>query len=259
MVVLLALLLCGCAEKTEVEKMPASNVTLINVVYDNYQYGPDTKTGWGFGCVVQANETILFDTGGDGPTLLANMEAMGISPEEIEIVVLSHIHGDHTGGLDGFLGENSNVKVYVPASFPESFKESVRARGAEVVGVTGYTKISGGVYTTGELGTSIKEQSLLVETDKGITVITGCAHPGIAHIVEKAKESSGKDIYLVMGGFHLGGESDEEIGSILSGFRGLGVKRVAPCHCTGDRAIYLFGQEYGKDFIKSGTGKIIEA
>jgi len=230
----------------------------ITVVYDNRQYNPNTKAGWGFSCIVWGNKTVMFDTGGDSTTLLLNMKAMGISPQKIEVLALSHAHGDHTGGLAGFLEENNKVKVYFPSSFSRSFKAGIEAKGAEAIEVTGYTKITDGVYTTGELGTSTKEQSLLVETSRGVTVITGCAHPGIAHIVEKAGELTGKKIHLVMGGFHLSGASDDEVKKIISEFKGFGVKKVAPCHCTGSRAIRLFEEEYGNGFVKVGTGKIIK-
>ncbi len=84
-------------------KIKAKNVTLITI-YDNYQYNPKLKTGWGFSCLVKVNgKNILFDTGGNDSILLGNMEKMNIDPNQIDIVVLSHIHGDHTGGLTEFL------------------------------------------------------------------------------------------------------------------------------------------------------------
>jgi 7,8-dihydropterin-6-yl-methyl-4-(beta-D-ribofuranosyl)aminobenzene 5'-phosphate synthase len=76
-------------------------------------------------------------------------------------------------------------------------------------------------------------------------------------IVRKAKALSDDGVYLVLGGFHLGGKSRKEIEGILSEFRRLGVRKVAPCHCTGDQAIRMFRQEYGEDFIQAGVGKVI--
>jgi 7,8-dihydropterin-6-yl-methyl-4-(beta-D-ribofuranosyl)aminobenzene 5'-phosphate synthase len=118
-------------------------------------------------------------------------------------------------------------------------------------------EIGHGVYTTGELGTGIIEQSLAVKTDEGLVVVTGCAHPGIVEVVRKAKALSGDEIYLVLGGFHLGGKSRRAIEGILSEFRRLGVRKVAPCHCTGEQAIKMFRQEYGEDFIQAGVGKVV--
>jgi len=230
----------------------------ITVSYDNNPYRKRLTTAWGFSCVIRGTEkTILFDTGGDGSILLTNLEELGINPKEIDLVVLSHIHGDHVGGLSSFLEKNPQVVVYLPKSFPKGFKDGVKEYGAKVVEVQGPLKICQGVYSTGEQGTWIKEQSLIIHTEKGSIVITGCAHPGIVKIVDKAKDLLKGDVLLVMGGFHLGGESRGEIENIISGFRKLGVSYVGPCHCSGDTARQLFKEEYGENFIDVGVGRVI--
>lgn len=264
-VVILCILLFGCVEELDDRKKEAvwgedmnADAVLITL-YDNYQSNPELKTGWGFSCLVKVgNRNILFDTGNDSETLLYNMGKMGINPKEIDSIVLSHIHGDHTGGLDGILEENSDVNIFLPESFPENFKTSAKASGAAVTDISEAAKLFDKVYSTGELGTTIKEQSLIVETKKGLVVITGCAHPGVVNIVKKAKEFLGEEIYLVIGGFHLGGASDSELMSIIEDFRELGVKKAAPCHCSGNRTRELFRQEYGNNFIENGVGRIIE-
>lgn len=230
----------------------------ITVSYDNNPYKERLTTAWGFSCVIRGTEkTILFDTGGDGSILLTNMEELGINPKEIDLVVLSHIHGDHVGGLPSFLEKNPEVVVYLPKSFPKGFKNGVKEYGAKIVEVQGALKICEGVYSTGELGTWIKEQSLIIHTEKGLIVITGCAHPGIVKIVNKVKDLVKDDVLLVMGGFHLGGESKVEIENIVSSFRKLGVNYVGPCHCSGDAARQLFKKEYGENFINVGVGRAI--
>jgi len=230
----------------------------ITVSYDNNPYKERLTTAWGFSCVIRGTEkTILFDTGGDGSILLTNMEELGINPKEIDLVVLSHIHGDHVGGLPSFLEKNPEVVVYLPESFPRGFKDGVKEYRAKIVEVQGSLKICQGVYSTGELGTWIKEQSLLIHTEKGLIVITGCAHPGIVRIVDKAKDLVKGDVLLVMGGFHLGGESKGEIENIISSFRKLGVSYAGPCHCSGDAARQLFKEEYGKNFINIGVGRVV--
>jgi len=260
---MLAAASCEPHEEMKPEKeavlTPTEGQFSITTVYDNYQVNPALTTAWGFGCVIRtAQEGILFDTGGDSSILLGNMEKMGISPEDIDIVVISHIHGDHVGGLDGFLERNGKVEVYIPASFPDSLREKIKSRGAEYRDVTGCIKICDGVYTTGEMGSSIREQSLVLNTGEGLVVITGCAHPGIVSIVEKARRVlPDRSIYLVMGGFHLSGASDSQLKGIIEGFRGLGVQKVAPSHCSGDRCRELFRQEYGEDYVEGGAGNTI--
>jgi 7,8-dihydropterin-6-yl-methyl-4-(beta-D-ribofuranosyl)aminobenzene 5'-phosphate synthase len=226
----------------------------LTIVYDNNEYDPRLHTSWGFACLVERDDlTLLFDTGGDAPTLLSNMETLGLAPTEIDTVVLSHIHGDHVGGLGGILAVNEETTVYLPRSFPASFKEQAKAR-AHVVEVHEPAEMADGIYTTGELGAGIIEQSLVVKTDLGLVVITGCAHPGIVNIVAKAKEITGEEVYLVMGGFHLGGVSEAVIEGIVEDFRELGVQKAAPCHCSGDLARSIFEREYGEDFIRVGVG-----
>ncbi len=96
-------------------------------------------------------------------------------------------------------------------------------------------RIAPGVRSTGELRGPPKEQSLVLSTEKGLVVITGCAHPGIVRIVRRARDLEGDDLHLVMGGFHLGGASDEELRNIVESFREMGVEKVSPTHCSGDR------------------------
>lgn len=231
---------------------------LITVVYDNNAYDPRLQTAWGFGCVVQRGETtILFDTGGDGAILLSNMAALGLDPREIDVVVLSHIHGDHIGGLGDLLATGVRPTIYVPASFPASFKRQVRAI-TTLQEVDEPQEILPGIYTTGQMGNGIVEQALVIETTQGLVVITGCAHPGVANMVRRAGQIDENGVYLVLGGFHLGGASRSRIAGIITAFREMGVQKVAPCHCTGDQALTMFAAEYGDDFIRNGVGKILE-
>jgi len=227
----------------------------LTVVYDNNGYDARLRTAWGFACWVEyGDHTILFDTGGDAGTLLGNMEQLGLDPWRIEAVVLSHAHGDHTGGLAGLLASYHDFAVYVPRSFSSNFKQRVRAAGAELVEVGGPLEIMPGVYSTGELGDGIREQALVLESEKGLVVLTGCAHPGIVDILEHARAQRGGDIYLSLGGFHLGSASSSGIERIVSDFRRLGVQKVAPCHCSGDQARAMFAAEYGDDCLLAGVG-----
>ena len=229
----------------------------FTIVYDNNEYDPALKAAWGFACLVEIREaTLLFDTGGDGSTLLGNMDKLGFDPQVIDVVVLSHIHGDHTGGLGPLLGAGARPTVYVPAAFPASFKDDVRAR-TDLVEVTEPLEVLPGVYTTGEVGSGIVEQALAVETGDGLVVVTGCAHPGVVQMVRRAQEVTGGEVALVMGGFHLGGTSQGRIERIIADFRQLGVRRVAPCHCTGDLARQMFADAFGADCTLAGAGCVV--
>jgi len=235
----------------------SSTVIRLTSVFNNVLDQKGLKTGWGYACLIEGmGRTVLFDTGADGDILLDNMRRLGKDPADVDIVVISHIHHDHIGGLDAFLTENPTVTVYVPASFPPSVREELRWR-AELVEVAGPMQIAPALFTTGELGRSIREQALVLETMKGLIVVTGCAHPGIANFTRRAKELYGGPIYLVMGGFHLLSAGDGTIGKIIGELQSLGVETVAPSHCTGDGARALFREAWGTNFLDGGLGSSI--
>jgi 7,8-dihydropterin-6-yl-methyl-4-(beta-D-ribofuranosyl)aminobenzene 5'-phosphate synthase len=234
-------------------------VITLTVIYNNISFDNRLTTAWGFSCLVEGTEqTILFDTGGDARILLSNMGLMGIDPTSVNAVFLSHIHGDHTGGLEGVLRQNPHITVYVPESFPISFQQAVASYGAEAQAVGKPIRLFGSVYSSGEMGQSIKEQALIVQTSGGLVIITGCAHPGIVNIVGEVKARFKNDIHLVIGGFHLGGMTGLQIREIITAFKRLGVKKVAPSHCTGERAMVLFQQAWGEDFLEGGAGAVIK-
>jgi 7,8-dihydropterin-6-yl-methyl-4-(beta-D-ribofuranosyl)aminobenzene 5'-phosphate synthase len=231
----------------------------LTIVYDNNPYDYRLKSSWGFSCLIELEEkTVLFDTGGDGAILLYNMRVLNKDPKTIDVIVLSHIHRDHTGGLWSLLQERPTMKVYIPKSFPKEFEQRAKDYGAEVVRVDGSLKLDRGIYSTGEIDHGIKEQSLLINTRNGMILITGCAHPGIVNILEKAKTIARKDIYMLVGGWHLSSADEREIKRMIEALLRMGVKRVAPCHCTGDRAIAMFKREYRENFIKAGAGSVIK-
>ena len=252
-------------EQPEPLSKKSERMISITTIYDNYLFVPELKNDWGFSCLVQTgDQNILFDTGTDGKILLDNMEKLKIDPEIVDSIVISHDHYDHYGGLTDFLKQNSQVKevrfpkVYILSALLQT-KNIAENFGAVVLEIDNPTKITENIYTTGELGAGIKEQSLIVKSNKGLVIITGCSHPGIVNIVRKVKELFPKEeIYLVLGGFHLFQASDSELRDIINSFKELSVQKVAPCHCSGDRTRELFKQEYKHNFIENGVGKTIE-
>ena len=229
------------------------------MVFNNEPYKQELETSWGFACVIEGlSQTILFDTGGDGKILLANMQKLGIDPGTVELVPLSHFHGDHTNGLENFLEINPAVTVCMPQSFPDSFQQRVKGQGAVVKTVSSPELLFDCVYTTGEMGQAIIEQSLILDTPRGLVVVNGCSHPGIDRIAGKAKEVCNKEIYMVLGGFHLGQASEKRIQEIIRTLKDLGVKKVGATHCTGDKAMELFRRAWGDDYVDCGCGAVIE-
>jgi 7,8-dihydropterin-6-yl-methyl-4-(beta-D-ribofuranosyl)aminobenzene 5'-phosphate synthase len=256
---LLLLLGVCCTSEPGKAKTPLSSEggpsrASLTVVYDNNAFDPRLRTDWGFACWVQYGETVvLFDTGSHGTVLLNNMQTLGLDPQAIDIIVLSHIHEDHTGGVEAVLGTGVRPEVYVPLTFPTQYKNRLREQ-VTVHEVDGPEQLLPGIYSTGKLGLNIPEQGLVFSTCQGLVVITGCAHPGIAEMVRQAKEVGQEDVYLVLGGFHLGGASASSVRQICTTFRELGVQNVAPSHCTGEQAMGIFASEFGGNYLAAGAG-----
>lgn len=237
-----------------------SNEITITILYDNYPYKQGLKTDWGFSCIIHGTEkTILFDTGGKEEILFHNMNELNISPKDVDLVVISHLHGDHVAALYPFLEKNNKVSVYFPTFYPRS-KPVWRDNetGVKMVYQDEPVELCKDVFLSGQMGTTIKEQSLIIDTEKGVIVITGCAHPGVVDLVKRAKEVVKKDVYLVFGGFHLASKSEAALKEMIGQFKEMGVRKVGATHCSGDRAIEMFKIAYKEDFIPMGVGKVLQ-
>ncbi len=238
---------------------PQNDSITITILYDNYPFGEGLKTDWGFSCIIKGTEKdILFDAGTNGDILSHNFTQLGVNPKDVDLVVFSHIHGDHTQGVFWFLNENNKVSVYMPMSFPEDFSRGVEEAGGEAIRVDKRVEICKNVHLTGELTGPANEQALILDTSQGLVVITGCAHPGIVEMVKRAKEVIKKDVYLVFGGFHLVSKSEAEVKGIIRQFKELGVQKVGATHCSGDLAIGMFKKAYQENFIQMGVGRVIQ-
>lgn len=232
----------------------------LTVVYDNNQMHKNLQTDWGFSCLIETgNAKILFDTGDNGKILLDNMSKLGIDPKSIDIVFLSHYHHDHTGGLKEFLKLNSNVKVYYPQSFPQELIVTINNSGAMPIPVSDSMEILPDVFSLGEIDGTIPEQSLALRSPEGIVIITGCAHPGIINILQKAKNKFPEDLlYIALGGFHLHRLNEDEIAEVIKKMFDMEVLSVAPTHCSGSTARRIFRKIFDADYIDVGVGKVID-
>ena len=223
----------------------------ITIIYDNEiaENIKGLKAGWGFSCFIQTKEkNILFDTGWDGDILISNMKLLGINPQDIDLVVISHSHWDHCGGLARLLNLKPNLKIYIPCSFSKHLKEEIKKR-SDTYEVDKSVEICPKVYTTGEIeGSSltgkirmpIKEQSLIFSTAKGLVVITGRAHSGIKKILNSANKL-GK-VYALIGGFH-----DFEEYNLLKD-----ISLIVPTHCTANKKKIM--SLFPNNCLKGGVG-----
>jgi len=208
----------------------------ITIIYDNTAFIKDLQADWGFSALIEIKEKkILFDTGANGRILLSNIQKLKINPKEIEDIFISHLHWDHTGGLSSFLRLNNQVKLWIPSYFSEA--EDAR----EFIEVKKPATLYEGIYSTGELDGI--EQSLCVETEKGIVIIAGCSHPRMEDILQVASQF-GK-VYAIIGGLH--GTKPESLKEL---------DLICPTHCTQYKS--EIKSLYTEKYIEGGAGRVIE-
>lgn len=234
----------------------------IKVLFNSNGLNEEFSIGWGVSFLI--GEDVLFDAGEKGEGLLNNMTRMGVDVGLIKNIVISHDHWDHTGGLWDILRQRQDMRVFACPGFSAEFKQKVRLTGNHLIEQEGFAQISGNVYTTGEIfgeykGEDISEQALVVDTRKGLTVITGCAHPGIVVVMDRVREQfSGKLFYAVLGGFHLMNKHPRNMHAILNMFKDFGVQRAGPTHCSGVETEEVFKKKYGKNFITMKVGEVVD-
>lgn len=227
----------------------------ISIIYDKASPRQKLKSGFGFACLIEINgKKTLFDTGSRSDILLHNLKQLKVRPGQIKTVVISHKHWDHMGGLFGFLEKNGRCKVFLPSSFSEEFQKEIRSFGAKAEIPKQRSRIAGEVFSSGTFGGEIPEQAAVVTTEKGLVVIAGCAHPGIAAMVRGTASIFKKQIYAVLGGFHLVDEDDKKIIAVANELKKAGVQKAAPCHCSGTKAKKIFKKVFGRDYIEAGLG-----
>jgi 7,8-dihydropterin-6-yl-methyl-4-(beta-D-ribofuranosyl)aminobenzene 5'-phosphate synthase len=234
----------------------------LQIIFDKDRQDKELYTGWGVSFFL--DEKILFDTGENGAWLMRNMKMLGADIDKIEAVVISHDHWDHQGGLWELLKKRKGLTVYACPNFSAEFRNRVLRLKCSLKEAKNTTEISSNIFVTGEIageykGEYIAEQAIVAKTENGITVVTGCSHPGIVKIAEKVKSDFPNDrIYLVLGGFHLLDKDSRIIEVIVDRLRDMAVGKVGPTHCSGKVAERLFERKYKENFVSVRTGQNLE-
>jgi 7,8-dihydropterin-6-yl-methyl-4-(beta-D-ribofuranosyl)aminobenzene 5'-phosphate synthase len=232
----------------------------ITYLYDNTSAVDGVKPNWGFSSLIEADgRTILFDTGANADVLRQNLAALKVDLLEVDALVFSHQHDDHTAG-SAAIPPLPGISVYLPlhAKLPGTASAAVSRVSAKLVPVGDPVEVFPWITAQAELPGVTWEDSLTVDTPRGLVVIVGCSHPGIVKMLESIRDATHRPIYMVIGGFHLLYTPVDEVKGIVSAFRAMGVQYAGPTHCTGDEAMRLFREAYGDKFIRGGVGTVVE-
>lgn len=239
----------------------------------------------------------LLDTG-QGKTVVNNALVLGLDLRTIKGIIVSHHHWDHTGGLGPVLDLKGAVDIYAhPDFFKESYKiggEKVRyigvpyprplleAKGATFKFSDEFRQIESGMWLTGEVprrtdyergdknqvvksdGGYVKDdlrddQSVVIETEKGLFIILGCCHSGIINTLSYIVEKTGqRHIHAVIGGTHLGPVSDEQKEKSIDALKAFDIERLGVSHCTGLKTASRLACEFGDRFFFCNVGTVVE-
>lgn len=197
----------------------------------------------------------LMDTGVSENSLSKNMNAAGITLQDLDFVFLSHKHFDHKGGLGFIRRERPSLPIYIPPGGGFSNPE-------KLIEVNDYLKVGPNVFlihTHNSISGVTDELSLLIKTNKGPYVFNACSHTGITKILEKSKRVAGQDIYFHSGGTQLNRAINKlTIQETVNKIKAQRVSQVSPSHCsTADRVREIYKEIFNTNYIGSQLGQKI--
>jgi 7,8-dihydropterin-6-yl-methyl-4-(beta-D-ribofuranosyl)aminobenzene 5'-phosphate synthase len=280
------------AAETETATSAGPRVKSLEVVVLSTMLADRAAIGeWGFSALVEADgHRLLFDTGARPLTVLDNSRELKIDLAGVTDVILSHHHGDHTGGLTTLRRELAKAnpkaleRAYVGAGLflsrpaPDGSesndalvnKPKYEDLGGSFVVVDQPKELFPGAWLTGpvprihpERNWSLKRQvkqpdgrlvedtlpedmSLVIDTEQGLVLISGCGHAGIINTLEYSRRQVRDTSTLaILGGFHLFEADSDTLDWTAARLRTFGVKNILGAHCTGIESVFGLRQRLG--------------
>jgi 7,8-dihydropterin-6-yl-methyl-4-(beta-D-ribofuranosyl)aminobenzene 5'-phosphate synthase len=271
-----------------------ATVLCENCVFRNA--GAIAEHGWSV--YIESNQgNFLFDTG-QGKAIINNAWHFNKDLLAIQGIIISHHHYDHTGGLLSVLEQVGKVNVYThPDLFKNNYvmdegkeknlgipfrREILESKGAQFKFNTDFREIVPGLMLSGEiprlteyekgskrflLKTSegnvqdliFDDQTLFMNTEKGLVIILGCSHSGIINIINHIIDKTGQThIRTIIGGTHLGPASEETKEKTIQALKKFDIEKIGVSHCTGLETSMRLFQEFGERFFFCNVGNEIE-
>ncbi len=105
----------------------------------------------------------------------------------------------------------------------------------------------------------LDDQSLILDTEKGLILILGCAHSGMINIIHHVIHKTGKEkFYAIMGGTHLDFLAPEQLEESIKALKQMEIEKIGVSHCTGMRAAFRLQQEFKDRFFYGCVGSVFE-
>lgn len=266
----------------------------IVTLCDNHSIRGETIAENGYSVLVDYGKRILFDTG-QSISVVYNARSLGVKLDDVDLIVLSHGHYDHTGGLLNVLREygpfeivahpsiferkysiRGGVKKYVGIPFS---REQIEDAGGKLILSSKPTDL-GKIVVSGEIVRDVEfekgdmdlyvmrdgklerdlvmdDQSLILNTSKGLLIVCGCAHSGVINTVRHAMKVCGVErLYGIVGGMHLKYAGGKQTELTISEMKKLSPRMIVASHCTGDAWIMMY-RELGEIVSQDYVGKKI--
>jgi 7,8-dihydropterin-6-yl-methyl-4-(beta-D-ribofuranosyl)aminobenzene 5'-phosphate synthase len=272
----------------------AQDQNRVTILYDAFGKPSSLQRDWGFAALVEyAGKRILFDTGNNARIFEHNVKALRVDLRNLDFVVISHRHADHTSGITYLLTLNPKVQIYVPdepwglfargvkTDFyrkdpslpadmryfgghpPEILKAGTPWPRGNFTPVSQRTEVAPGIFILPGVSTSpgtleLKELSLAIKSPQGLILIVGCSHPGVEHIVQEATAID-PHINILLGGLHQIQKPDAEVERIAAVLHDqYKLERVAPGHCTGEPEFAALRKVFGERYLYAGLGTVLK-
>ena len=272
----------------------AETPTRVTILYDAFGKSPSLTMDFGFAALVEyGGKRILFDTGNNATIFEHNVKALGVDLRNIDLVVISHRHADHTSGITYLLTVNPKVQIYVPDEpwglFARGVKSDIYRKdpslpadmryyrghppeileggtpwpGGNFIPVSQRTEVAPGIFILPGVSTSpgtleLKELSLAIKSPQGVILMVGCSHPGVEHIVQEAMAID-PHINILFGGLHQGQKPDPEVERIAAVLHDqYKLEHVAPGHCTGEPEFAALKRAFGDHYVYAGVGSVVD-